>query len=228
MRNTFMHLVRLFAAVTFVAIVSACATGANFPAQRSEEFVLGRTTKQEVIDVFGKPQKEEVLTRREDIAGTTLPTSVVLSTLYYQYTEPPGDQAVAPGFRPARRALFYFQGGKLVGYFRSSNFKADSTRFDVEKSSTFQKGKTTEKDVVSILGLPSGRGIYPLAADRDGRALFYDFVLPGHPPGSTTTEQARVYISADGVVQDFNVNSSSAANPVAPAPTIIPIYLPRR
>lgn len=222
------HTMKILIVVGLMAFVSACSTGANFPAAKSQEFILGVTTKQQVIDTFGKPQKEEVTTKRQDIGGKDLPTSMVLTTLHYDYSEPPGEPALASGFRPWRRAFLYFHENKLVGIFRASNFKADSTRFAIDKVSEFQKGKTTEQDVVAALGQSSGRGIYPLALQKDGRALFYNFVLPNHPPGSTTTDDLRVFVSADGIVQDFALTSNSKANPVAPAPVIIPIYIPAR
>jgi hypothetical protein len=89
---------KLFALLGLAALASACSTGANFPAAKSENFVLGVTSKQQVIDTFGKPQKEEVVTKRQDIGGKDLPSSVVLTTLLYDYSEPPGDQALGSGF----------------------------------------------------------------------------------------------------------------------------------
>jgi hypothetical protein len=220
-------LVQRVSLLATAALLAACTTGANFPASRSQEFVLGKTTKQEVVTLFGTPAKEEVITNRKDIGGKDLATPAILTLLHYDYTEPPGEQALGSGFRPNRRAILYLLDNKLVGYFRASNFKADATRFDLEKVSALQKAKTTEADVLALIGPPGGRGIYPLALEQGGKAMFYDFVLPNTPPGSTTREQLQVFLSPDRVVSDFSVSARASANPIAPTPVIIPIYLPR-
>ena len=217
-------MMKRLAAAGLAALATACSTGANFPAAKARDFVLGVTTKQDVIETFGKPQKEEVQTQRKDIGGKDLASSMVLSSFYYDYTEPPGAHAVGSS-RPWRRAFLYFRDDKLVGYFQTSNFTADATKFNVDQVGSLQKGKTTEKDVLAVLGQPSGRGMYPLALDERGRALFYNFSVPER--GSVVSQQARVFLSADGVVQDFSVTADSKAIPVAPTPVVIPIYIPR-
>lgn len=223
------RLARGLCMVGLLAVLAGCATqrGRDFPLARVNDFVLGQSTRQQVAAVFGPPLSEEVVTFKKDMADHVLEQPSVTRILTYDYAETQADKAVVPGVRPQRRALMYFADDRLVGYFRLSSFKADATDFRLERADDLRKGETREDEVIARIGEPAGRGIYPMAAQPGGRALFYNQQLVNSPAGSTTRKELRVFLSPQGVVEDFTASSTVTAIPLAPAPTVIPVYIPR-
>lgn len=215
--------------LALAASLGGCATfGKNFPADKAQNFELGRTAKKEILAQFGAPQREKTFTARKDISGAELPDSVIVQVLDYYYQDNASSDGALSGVRPGRWANIYLVNDKLAGYYIGSSFKSDSTDFEPSRASAIVKNKTTEAEVIAMLGRPSGRGIYPMAHSPSGHSFFYNTTLRNHPAGSITTKSLSVQFSQDGVVEDFSVNSKVDPIIVAPAPTPIYIYMPTR
>lgn len=211
------------------AVLGGCATfGKDFPADKSRSFELGRTTKKEILAEFGTPQTTKTFTAKKDISNVDLKDSLIVQVLGYHYAEGSTANAALEGVNPARSETIFLVDDKLAGYYLSSSFKSDSTDFDPSRASSIVKGKTTEAEVIAMLGRPSGRGLYPLAHSPAGHSLFYDTVLRNHPRGSVTSKRLSVQISQSGVVEDFSVTVKSDPILMPPAPTPIFIYMPVR
>lgn len=219
---------RLGIAMCLAAAVLAagCATfGKAFDSQKIPQLRTGKTTKSEVLALLGPALSQETSTMRKDASGKDLPQPAITTMLQYAYSAPHGTGVLA-GISPARWINVYLQDDIVVAYSGGSSFKEDSSDFDPAAASGFEKGKTTRDDVIKALGTPSGQGIYPFAKTTSGASFFYSSDLRNFPPGSKTKKRISTFFDAQGVLEDFTVNSSSEALPVAPTPVTIPIYIP--
>lgn len=149
--------------VSIVILMTACAAGVNFKKMPETSLVLGKTTKQEIMTVMGKP----------NFKGSKTVNGVDLEVMTYAYAKVGGD-AVLPGVTPARSQGFLFKEGVLVGKEYSSSFQEDNTLFDVEKAKTVKKGQS-KSDVIALLGEPKGEYLFPVVADKTGYGLAYMF-----------------------------------------------------
>ena len=70
---------------------------------------------------------------------------------------------------------FYFYNDVLVGHEYLSSWAADSTDFDETERKQIVMGKTTEAELLQLLGKPSGYDIYPMVASKSGRAAVYAY-----------------------------------------------------
>ncbi len=210
-----------------LAILSGCVTtsGKDFPSDLIRQFTLGKTDRSQVLAQFGQPQREETITARKDVVGHPLKDGAIVQVAEYMYAERLDANAALPGIVPRRRLILYFVNDVMIGYRKASSFRPDSTNFDIEKTSAIEKNKTTEQQVLALLGPASGRGIYPLSGSPKGTSLYYDIDLFGSPPGSKTVKALSVHFSPAGVVEDFSASSKSEVIPRAPAPTTVPIYI---
>lgn len=214
----------------FVIGLYGCAAapiGKDFPMQKTQEFTLGKTTKKEVTEQLGAAAREETRTFKKDLGNKEMKNGAVTQILEYSYGERESSNAVMANVRPYRKLVLYFIDDVLIGYFRISSFKSDSTDFDLSKASAIVKNKTTEQEVMKLLGAPGGGGIYPFSVSPNSRSVFYDVTLVNHPVGSTTRKQLTVHFFENGVVSDFSADSKTVLNPVVPV-TTVPVYIPMR
>lgn len=209
-------------------LLGGCATGNNFARMELEKFKLGATKKTEVVEKLGPPASEDTFTIKKDAVGKTVGDTVLAKRLRYFYAEAAaGSDPIFAGVRPHRVAYVYLVDDALMGYFSSSSFRLDATDFDLGKASAIEKDKTTEQQIYTLFGKPSGRGIYPWAASPGGHSVFYDAVLWNSPPGLITTKTLAVQFTSGGIVEDFSVNSKTDAVP-APPPAPVYIYIPTK
>jgi outer membrane protein assembly factor BamE (lipoprotein component of BamABCDE complex) len=226
MTSTIPNRVGIAVCLAVAALAAGCATfGKAFDSQKIPQLSPGKTTKSEVISLLGPALSQETSTIRKDASGKDLPQPAITNMLQYAYSAPHGTGAFT-GVSPARWINVYLQVVIVVGYSGGSSFKEDSSDFDPAAASSFEKGKTTRDDVIKALGAPSGRGVYPFAKTTSGTSFFYSIDLRNFPPGSKTKKRISTFFDAQGVLEDFNVNSSTEALPVAPTPVTIPIYIP--
>jgi hypothetical protein len=228
--NRFMSRLKVLFVIGAILALAGCAApvGKDFPMTKTEQFVLGKTTPKEATELLGAPFKSEIRTFKRDAGGKDLPSGVITQVVEYLYGERTSDQAIVSGARPARHVTLYFVDDALIGYFKVSSFKSDSTDFDLGKAQGLEKNKTTEKNILAMFGPPSGKCIYPCALDKKGISLFYDISIYNSPIGSTTRKNMAIHLSEDRKVIDFSVDSKVEANPIVRTPTPIYIYTPVR
>lgn len=144
-----------------ILALTACA-GTNFVRPDTDSFVLGKTTKQEIMQRMGKPYQ----------TGTLEKNGKTIQTASYAYATS-GGTAIHNGVTPSRSQGFYFLDGILVGTEFTSSFKSDGTDFDETKLAQIEKGKSAKEDVIRLFGPPGGNFIAPLTADPADGALVY-------------------------------------------------------
>jgi len=143
---------------------TGCA-GTNFVHVPDSTLVLGQTSSEEIKSSLGSPTQEGVITKNDQ----------QLTTMTYAYASAYGD-AAADDVVPGRSQSFFFFNDKLAGYNFTSSWKKDCTDFDSTKVSAIKKGVSTRSDVVSLLGAPGGKSIYPLTAKNGEEASTYLYV----------------------------------------------------
>ena len=134
------------------ALVVGCTApvGRNFTRSPADTVVLGKTTRQDIVNRMGIPFEQSKMARNE----------VVVSTATYKYWVPPAYE---------RFQNFFYVDDVLVGHQYSSTAKEDSTDFDVTLLNRIRKSETTESEVMKLLGRPSGEFIYPFIKDREAK-----------------------------------------------------------
>lgn len=124
----------------------------------------GVTTYAEVLERFGPPYAEGSLVRNDK----------TVRTANYVYSAASGKGA-REGIVPTRAMAFYFYDNVLVGHEFLSSWADDSTDFDETERRRIIRGKTTEAEVVQLLGKPSGYQIYPMIESTSGKAAVYAY-----------------------------------------------------
>ena len=183
-----------------VALLLAGCAGTDFVRAQDNTLKLGSTTYQSIRARMGSSGKEGVVTMNDR----------QFKKLNYVYASV-GGEALYSGVTPARGQTFYFDDQILVGYDFVSSFKSDNTDFDSAKVSEIKEGISTRADVISLLGVPAGRYVYPMVKDRDGEALLY---LYSHATGSAFSmkfyvKRLSVEFDSQGTVNKVEFTESS-------------------
>lgn len=157
----------LLSGLFILSTLSGCAS--NFVRPEQSAIHLGKSTKDEVI----KATK-----------GNAIPRNNVkfnnenLDFLTYQF----GEGASFYGMMIPHRTLTYsFFNNVLVGEEFNSNYDEEKTQFDTTKVPQLKKGLTRE-EVVSIMGTPSGKLLYPMVTDKSGYGLVYAYSFARFAP----------------------------------------------
>ncbi|HEV2550397.1 MAG TPA: hypothetical protein VGU20_24000 [Stellaceae bacterium] len=238
-----MFQVRAFAAVLLASLVAACGAGRNFAMPADGALKLGVTTTSDALSLLGAPyqKNQETVT---SVATTGGPVSVFSPikqpgtydrfTYIFLDTSRQGviSGALAGGRqRPERVLQLVFWNGKLVSYGSNSSFENDSTNFDENRIAQIERGRTRGAEVVQMMGkLPSGTAIYPMIAAPEGRTITYNFSEADLPNNERHRKFLAVYLDRDDVVRDMqseNTTNPLPIQPAAPAPGVVPIFVPR-
>ncbi len=180
---------------TLVAVFG-CAGSRDFGQPQLRELALGKTTLAEIVSRFGAPQQR----------GRAARDGVEIVTLSYSHADP--DAPATEARVAAVKALaLYFARDVLVGYEFLSTFKADSSDFDDTRVSDIARGITTEAQVQSLVGRPSGMYIYPLTRSPGERALVF---LYGQKKGAAPLARKHLVVTVDagGIVRDVQFEKS--------------------
>lgn len=180
-----------------VSTWSCASAGSNFVRPAEESITLGKTTADQIYTRFGKPFRE----------GATVRNNNQIKSVTYSYSE----AAAYVQKVPSRTIAFFFHNGLLVGYEFLSSFDEDKTDFDDTRAAQIRKGETTQDQVVQLLGLPTGRHIYPVVKEQDQTAIAYNYLRMEKPPmGGAPVQASRKYLlvvfGADGKVADITLN----------------------
>src|SRR5438132_8502167 len=146
---------RLTASLALALSIAGCA-GAKPP---EDDLVLGRTSREEILQRLGSPYREDTVTKN----------GKRLETMTYAFATT-GGTPVRAGVSATRGQGFYFLDDKLAGYDFSSSWKEDQTDFDGAKVPQIKKGVTTRDEVLRLIGRPGGKYAYPLISDTNGQA----------------------------------------------------------
>jgi len=153
---------RFTACLVLAFVLGGCAgSSSSVSTQPDDGFVLGQTTRQDILQRLGSPYRE----------GTVTKNGKQLKTLTYAFGM--GAAPNRPGINAARGQGFYFLDDKLAGYDFASSWKEDQTDFDAAKLPGIKKGVSTRDDVQRLMGRPGGRYAYPMIPNQSGQADVY-------------------------------------------------------
>jgi hypothetical protein len=152
--------------VLAAGLLGGCGAGRDFKMPEPGALKVGVTTPEEAGAMLGKPLSHST-ERVNEVAKTSAPQSVftavrqpgVYESDSYVYIDT-SQQGIVGGFankRPERFLRLVFWNGTLAGYLSWSSFKNDSTDFDESRMSRIERGKSTEAEVLALMGKPSGR-----------------------------------------------------------------------
>lgn len=177
-----MNILRITSLSFLVVLLIACA-GKQFVKPTAELLELGKTTKNEVLAAMGEPESSSTITVKDhDVVH-----------LFYGYAEAFGSKTLG------RSASFFFVGNVLVGHQFVSEFPGESTDFDLTKANQIIEKKSTYKDVIVLLGKPTGEAIYPLADNPKGESLTYRY------HGDNAHKNVVIELDENRIVQEFSV-----------------------
>ena len=181
---------RLLLVGIVLAACAGCAGAREFVRPQPQEVALGRTTVADIVARFGSPGER----------GRTTKDGVDVVSLSYSQADAAARSSAA-GVPAARAVAFYFVRDALVGYEAISTFASDSSDFDDTRVSDIRRGSTTEAELGSLVGRPSGMYIHPLAPAPGERVLAYSYAQKrGARP--LARKQLLITLDAQGIVRD--------------------------
>jgi len=189
----------LLVSSTAAVVLTACAVGTPF-SRPSEDFVrLGETTRAQIEQRFGKPNDEKTF-RQDDVAGQ------LIQYTYSNDAEPPK----MPNSLCIRSLTFALVNEVVFAELFVSACASDHTDFDERKVSTIVRGQTRCGEVVSILGRPSYRAIYPLTTEKGDLQIAYTFQYMKRPllRLNMYEKSLQVFCDANGVVREWSFSES--------------------
>lgn len=142
-------------------MVTGCAS--NFVRPANGALTLGKSTVGDIEKLAGKPsfQNDKLVLNGEKVKNMT-----------YYYN----DGAKFFGLIIPQRTLTYtLFNDTMVGEEFNSTMEGEETKFDTDKAVAIQKGKSTGDDVITLLGKPSGRVIYPIVKDKESSGFVYAY-----------------------------------------------------
>ncbi len=227
---------RIFPLIALSLALAGCATsGRDFPRPSAEALKLGETTTADLVQKLGPPLAQEVNTVDPPAPPPNAPEKSPfdvapehgVATIYRYFFSGPAAPAVG-GESGARQAVFVLWNGKLVGYSYVSNFKADNTNFLEDRMASIVKGKTTEDEVIALLGKSTGSAIFPLILDKADRKEVYQYVDSNRQTLQTSSKLLEILYGPGNIVRDYHFASNS--RPLPPPQTggtsVIPIIIP--
>ncbi len=177
---------RLTACLALALVIGGCAgSSSSVSTQPDDGFVLGQTTRQEILQRLGSPYRE----------GTVTKNGKQLKTLTYAFGM--GGAPNRPGINAARGQGFYFLDDKLAGYDFASSWKEDQTDFDAAKVPGIKKGLSTRDDVQKLMGRPGGRYAYPMIPNQSGQADVSLYSEPRRSPANVKFYQKLLVVTYD-------------------------------
>jgi hypothetical protein len=180
-----------------ILLATACA-GRDFPRPSTESLILGKTTKHQIIQQLGAPER----------VGTKLVNEQQLDTMVYAFASL-GRRPLVEGVTPARAMGLYFLNGLLVGHEFTSSYMNDHTDFDEARARFIRKGETSREQVIEMLGAPHGQYAWPLVRAQGDRGIVYVYshVKDGLAP-RLYEKILVVSVDSNGVVTDVDFRSS--------------------
>jgi len=154
--------------VFIILAVAGCKSGEQLARPAETSFEPGKTKITEILAQYGKPGYECAGVFNEKPVTQYVYTLAKTPYSVFFYPE------AIPVSVPMRLMTFNFCNDVLVGYLYTSSFKDDNTNFDETKIGLIKANMTQEKELIMIMGRPSGRSIYPVAA-QDETIITYSY-----------------------------------------------------
>jgi hypothetical protein len=223
---------RRIALLILLSFIGGCTTGHDFVSPTAENLVLGRTPRSEILRLYGPPFKETsaVLSTPATLQNRTPfdPASVSGTFVNLVYFYQDRSTAAFAGGPKNKFVFFDFWNDALIAYNFTSNFENDSSNFDESKIAQIHKGTTTENEVTQLLGVPTGRAVYPAVQQPGNQKSIYSY-LDIHR-GERTVKRLEVLFDKSGTVIDYRFAADTSPLPVQPAPatTFVPIIIPHK
>jgi hypothetical protein len=203
-----------------------CSHGRDFVRAPDNELVPGKTTRAEILAKVGPPLTQDSQSRKltdsPALRAAGMSTEGQFSSIGYSWSTESG--AAKAGVSPLRSAHYYFWNDVLVSHTFTSSFKTDSTAFAESALSRIERGKSSERDVVALLGPPTGRAIYPAAPQPGMRLIEYYNFEWNKGEGQYYTRRLWIALDAQGVVQDYTYTNDVKAIP-PPSYSGVPYYV---
>lgn len=137
---------RLILCVLLGTLVTGCASvGSDFKYKNISQLKIGEDKALNYSKIFGKPQNTSKVVNSDG----------EFEEVRYLYAS--ANMAVAQ----SRLLDLEFRNGVLNAYYHISSFDEDRTNVDNTKWSNIQKGSTNKEQLLSLLGEPHGKALYP-------------------------------------------------------------------
>jgi hypothetical protein len=188
------------------AALAGCASpqrGANFDAAALRALVPGVSTKAD-MDKIGKSDTPRTVTLKKDMAQKDLSEPMIVEGYSWYFS----DSSAArqdPDLLPSRSGGATISHGKVLRFYSASSFQGELPAFDFEKGKTITKGKTTEQEVLGLMGAPTGRGIYPYAATPASTSVSYQQLAFNTRTRKIISRTLFVSFDANHVVDDIDL-----------------------
>lgn len=200
--NSTLKAVLLGGSMLVISTMTGCAS--NFVKPPQEAISLGKSSGADVIKIAGAPTYPEQISK---VNGETV------KALSYFYN----DGAKFWGLIiPWRSMLYTTYNDVVVGEEFNSTMDGESTEFPVEKVSQIVKGKSTKDEVISILGNPSGKIIFPLVNRKDQTGLVYAYKYARFAGILTSPTEYIVVIvlDAQNIVDSISYKKNGIEQPI--------------
>ncbi|MFA5121582.1 hypothetical protein [Zavarzinia sp.] len=185
-------------------------------------FVLGRTTEADIRAQYGAPTSSERETTPQGSATglpsggspfDAVPFEGTYTRLRYALTNE-AEARLLGGDTKTKTAEFLLWNDVLIDYHFNSSFEADATTFDLARLKDVAIGRTIEAQVISLLGPPSGRGIFPAVRDPGSHVLHYNYFAVHQGffvwQRDVQRQHADVLIDEHGFVQAYRGDDDAA------------------
>jgi outer membrane protein assembly factor BamE (lipoprotein component of BamABCDE complex) len=219
---------------------SACvhAQGPQFAKPDPTKIVVGQTTREQVIAIYGEPtqQKSSIITEGAVSNGSQSKTvfdavSVPGNHALISYLRVESKPPIAGASLLTRSVGFTFWNDRLVDEEFQSSFAEDASVFDETKMSAMRKGQTTRAELISALGEPSGTAIYPVVGVPDYQRLAYQYLRYDLSTRKSSVKRLEILFDRSDRLVDYRFASDVHDLPAAPAPSapvMMPIIIPHK
>jgi outer membrane protein assembly factor BamE (lipoprotein component of BamABCDE complex) len=191
MKREIMKVFKIALGVLAIFILAGCSSQKDFVRPSKDAFTLGKSSHDDVIKAMGNPTFEG---KEVDFNGEKVKSST------FFYTESPAFW----GMIIEKHSLNYTTlSNVVVSEEYNSSYDKDKTKFDLDKIPLIKKGMS-ELDVLTLMGTPSGRCIYPVIKDKTGHGLIYGYNYARFAGMLTSNNDymLAVTIDSNGAVSD--------------------------
>ncbi|GAC1622382.1 MAG: hypothetical protein NVS9B10_06270 [Nevskia sp.] len=197
-------------------LLSGCA--AEIPLVKPSPALLtfNVTNPDQVITIYGDPgfKTTEILTASEPQRPGQGPFDPLrVAGWYEQLSYRRDDQSGLRLFGDARTTVlgFRFFRDKLVGYYALNTVDDVRAGPDEAKLASLVKGRSTQQDVLALLGQPTGRYVYPVIARAGDEMLTYEHVAQGRDGKYEAKKFLQVLFDAEGRLVDYRFENPQKA-----------------
>jgi hypothetical protein len=188
-KGELMRKIKRILTLTLVALFAyncVGTSGANFERVEEDTISLGLSTYGDIVTRMGDSFEEDVYIKNNK----------KFKLIGYTYSST-GGVATSRRAIATRHQMFYFYQNILVGHEFISSWEEDHTNFDETKVNQIIKEESTKEDVMSLLGKPSGKLIYPLSKNKGTEVLLYSFYEGRQYAYSIEFFQKNLHIECD-------------------------------